>query len=250
MRLPAMAALGFAAYAVFLAATAPASFLAARANAAAPGRIELADPHGTLWSGNARARIRATGGDVLLDRIEWRFLPARLASGRIAFDVTAAGRGLDARAQVARNFGGWEFRDVTARGDAAVLTPLAPMAAAWRPEGSVALSSAAIEWNDTRARGDLRAEWSDAALSISDVRPLGSYRVDMHADGGPAILVVETLSGPLRIAARGTLTPPSALSLSGDARGDGAAAAALEPLLNLIGPRRPDGARTLEIRLN
>src|ERR1700681_1397717 len=158
MRLPAMAALGVAAYAVFLVATAPASFIAARASAAAPGRIDLADTHGTLWSGNARARIRAVGGDVLLDRIEWRFLPARLASGRIAFDVTAAGRGLDARAQAARGFGGWELRDVTARGDAAVLTPLAPMAPAWRPEGSVALSSRAIEWNDTRAQGDLRAE--------------------------------------------------------------------------------------------
>jgi len=62
--------------------------------------------------------------------------------------------------------------------------------------------------------------------------------------------VVATVSGPLRIAAQGTLTTASGLSLSGDARGEGAAAAALEPLLNLIGPRRPDGARALEIRLN
>src|SRR5260221_1121058 len=135
MRLPAMAALGFAAYAVFLAATAPASFLAARANAAAPGRIELADPHGTLWSGNARARIRATGGDLLLDRIEWRFLPARPASGRIPFDVTAAGRGLDPRAQAARGLGAWEVPDFTARGDAAGPDPPAPAGPPGAPRG-------------------------------------------------------------------------------------------------------------------
>jgi general secretion pathway protein N len=250
MRLPAMAALGIAAYAVFLLASTPATFIAARASAAAPGRIELADTRGTLWSGSARARIRVTGGDVLLDRIDWRFLPARLASGRIAFDVTATGRGLEVRSQVARGFAGWELRDVAAHGDAAALTPLAPVIAAWRPEGNVAISSPAIEWNDTRARGDLRAEWNDAALSISEVRPLGSYRIDVHADGGPANVVVATLSGPLRVAAQGTLMPPSALRLSGDARGEGAAAAALEPLLNLMGPRRPDGSRALEIRLN
>jgi general secretion pathway protein N len=250
MRLPAMAALGIAAYAVFLLASVPASFIAARAGAAAPGFVELADTHGTLWSGNARARIRATGGDVLLDRVEWRFLPARLASGRIAFDVAATGRGIDVRSQVARGFAGWELRDVAARGDAAALTPLAPVISAWRPEGRVAVSSPAIEWSDTRARGDLRAEWSDAAVSISEVRPLGSYRIDVHADGGPANVAVATISGPLRISAQGTLAAPSVLRLSGDARGEGAAAAALEPLLNLIGPRRPDGARALEIRLN
>ena len=250
MRMPAMAALGAAAYGIFLVATAPASFIAARASAAAPERIEVTETQGTLWGGHARARIRATGGDVLLDRIEWRLLPARLASGRIAFEVTAAGRGLDARLQVARGFGGWELRDAAARGDASALTPLAPMIAAWRPEGRVAISSAAIEWNETRAQGDLRAEWSDAGLSISEVRPLGSYRIDVHANGGPAKIVVATVSGPLRIAAQGTLTTASGLSLSGDARGEGAAAAALEPLLNLIGPRRPDGARALEIRLN
>src|SRR5450631_573969 len=250
MRLPAMAALGMAAYAVFLLASTPATFIAARASATAPGLIDLADTHGTLWSGSARARIRATGGDVLLDRIEWRFLPARLAFGRIAFDVVATGRGLDVRSQVARGFAGWELREVAARGDVAALTPLAPVIATWRPEGNVAISSTGIEWNDSRARGDVRAEWSDAALSISDVRPLGSYRIDVHADGGPANVAVATISGPLRIAAQGTLMPPCVLRLSGDARGEGAAAAALEPLLNLIGPRRPDGARALEIRLN
>jgi general secretion pathway protein N len=250
MRLPAMAALGAAAYVVFLGATAPASFIAERASAAAPGRIVLTDTQGTLWKGSARARIRAAGGDVLLDRLEWRFLPARLASGRVAFDVSATGRGLDARSQVARGFGGWELRDVAAHGDAAVLTPLAPMIAAWRPEGNVAISSPAIEWNARGARGDLSAEWKDAAVSISDVRPLGSYRIDMHAEGGPAKITLATLAGPLRISGNGTFAPPSGLVLSGDARGEGVQAGTLEPLLNLIGPRRSDGARTLEIRLN
>jgi len=40
----------------------------------------------------------------------------------------------------------------------------------------------------------------------------------------------------------------SAACAAGDARALPAAQAALDPLLNLMGARRPDGARTLEIR--
>lgn len=254
MRLPAMAALGVTAYALFLVATAPASFLAAGASAAAPGRIDLTETHGTLWSGGARGRIRAPGGDVLLDRIEWRFLPARLAAGRLAFAVTAAGRGLDAQAEVARGFTAWEMRAVEAHADASALTPLAPMIAPWRPEGRVAIASSALEWDESRARGDLRAEWKDAVLAVSAVRPLGSYRIDVHAANGPAQVTLATLGGPLLLSGQGTITPPAGLTFSGEARGEARGealqAAALEPLLNLIGPRRADGARALEIRTN
>ena len=45
---------------------------------------------------------------------------------------------------------------------------------------------------------------------------------------------------------------PSSLAaraiVSGEARGEGGEAAALESLLNLMGPRRADGARILELR--
>jgi general secretion pathway protein N len=250
MRLAAMVALGAVAYAVFLVVTAPANFIAARVSAAAPGRIELSGTHGTLWHGTARGRVLAPGGHVLLERIEWRLLPARLLSGRVAFDVSAAARGIDGHAEVGRGFTRWELRDVAVRGEAAALTPLLPLIAAWRPEGSLSLSAPALAWDEHEARGDLRLEWKDAAISISDVRPLGSYRVEAHAQGGPAQLTLTTLGGPLKLSAQGTFTPPSRLSLSGDARAEGPEAKALEPLLDLLGPRRPDGARALELRVN
>lgn len=248
MRTKAMIALGVGAYLVFLVFATPASFLAAQARAAAPGRIEMSEATGSLWSGSARARIAAPGGHLLFDRIEWRFLPARLAAGRIAFDLRAAGHGIVGHGQLARGLTRWELRDVEATGDVESLVPLAPLAATWRPEGTIEISSPALDWDDNDARGDLRAQWRDAALSISEVRPLGSYRLDAHAEGGPARLTISTTSGALRITGQGTFTPPSALALTGEARGEGAQAKALDPLLDLMGPRRPDGARALEIR--
>jgi general secretion pathway protein N len=250
MRAKAMAALGIAAYIVFLVFTTPASFLAARARAAAPGQVEMSEAKGSLWSGSARARIAAPGGHLIFDRIEWRFLPERLMGGRLAFDLKAAGHGLVGRGQLARGFTRWEVRDLTATGEVESLIPLAPLAATWRPEGTLAISTPAMEWDDKEARGTLRAEWKDAAVSLSQVRPLGSYRLDAQADGGPAKLTIATMDGALRIAGQGTFTPPSKLTISGDARAEGAQARALDPLLDLMGPRRPDGARALEIRTN
>jgi general secretion pathway protein N len=250
MRMKAMAALGVAAYVVFLVVATPASFIAARASAAAPGRIELSEARGTLWSGSARARIAGPGGHLIFDRIDWRLVPARLIAGRIAFDVKATGHGLEGQGQIARALTRWEFRDVAARGDVAALTALAPLAAAWRPEGSIAISAPALEWDDSDARGNLRIEWKDAAVSLSEVRPLGTYRIDAHAEGGPAQLTLATIEGPLRISGQGTFSAPGRLTLSGEARAEGPQAVALDRLLEFLGPRRPDGARSLEIRSN
>lgn len=250
MRTQALAALGVAAYAVFMCATMPATFIAARARAAAPGKVDLSEARGSLWSGSARARIAAPGGHLIFDRVEWRLAPARLMAGRIAFDLRAVGHGLEGRGQLGRSITRWELRDLAATGEAELLVPLAPIVATWRPEGTLAISSPALDWNEDDAHGNLRAEWREAAVSLSEVRPLGTYRLDAHAEGAPAKLTLTTLDGPLRITGQGSFTPPSRLTLSGEARGEGAPAKALEPLLDLLGPRRPDGARAVEIRMN
>lgn len=248
MRLRAIAALGIAAYIVFLVGTTPASFVAARVSAALPGRVTLTDTRGTLWAGSARARVIAHGGPVFFDRLEWRLEPSRLAAGRLAFDVRAVARGLDARLQVARGFSGWELRDVAARAESALVTAFAPWLAPWRPEGTLVIASPTMQWDEREARGQLSLEWRDAALSLSEVRPLGSYRLEARAEGGPARLSVTTLDGALKVSGQGTFTLPSRLAFSGEARAEGEQAKALEPLLDFIGARRPDGARALEIR--
>jgi general secretion pathway protein N len=94
-------------------------------------------------------------------------------------------------------------------------------------------------------RGEARAEWKDATLALSPVRPLGTYRAELRGAGGPAKLTVTTVDGALRISGDGTLTAPSRFAFSGEARGNGPQAQALEPLLDLLGPRRADGARAL-----
>ena len=249
MRIPAIAALGIAAYVAFLVATIPASMVAARAAGAVPG-LELSESSGTLWNGAARARLATAGGQVTLDSLHWHFLPAHLASGRLAFDVDASGPGVDAHAAIGRSVGAWELRDGRGQSEAPLAMAIAPWIAPWRPEGALTFAIPSASWDEREARGDATIEWRRAAVALSEVHPLGSYRLVAHADTGPAQVSVTTIEGPLTVSGKGTLTPPHRLAFSGEARGEGDAAKALEPLLDLLGPRRPDGARAVEVRMN
>lgn len=250
MRARAIALTGAIAYAVFLVATIPAGWLAARVDSETSGALRLEDPQGTLWAGHARARVASAAGQLALDEVRWRFAPANLAAGRLAFDLSAAGQGLDVHARIGRGFSDWIAGPATLSLDASLAARALPLLAAWRPEGRIHLDIANLRWSDAgHATGTAHATWDGAMVSLSDVRPLGRYALDAAADHGLAKLTVTTVEGPLRVTGTGTFSPPSRLTFSGEARGDGPDAGALEPLLNLIGPRRADGSRAIELRI-
>ena len=248
MRPGSLALLGAAAYSVFLIATMPARWVAERVMPPGPRSIALQEIEGTIWTGSARAAFGSHSGTFAIDRIEWSFLPSRLLQGRTAYTVIVRGAGFDGRGELARSFGGWSVRELAARADAAVATAFAPYLGAWRPEGSITVASPALAFDNPQVRGDLRVEWSGAATSLSEVRPLGAYRADVVAEGTSARIAVSTLSGPLRVTGKGTLAFPAQLAFSGEARAEPAQAGALQPLLDLIGPRQADGSHAIQWR--
>ena len=227
MRPGSLAILGIAAYSVFLVATMPARWAAER-GLAKPALLALHDIEGTIWHGNAQAAIGGTAGSFAIDRVEWRFLPSRLLQGRAAYDASMKGAGFEARGEIGRTFAGWSVRDLNGRSQAAMAT--AP----------------SLDITGREVRGELRIDWTDAATSLSEVRPLGAYRAEVKADGPAARIVLTTLSGPLRVTGQGQLDFPSRLALTGEARAEGPSAPALQPLLDLMGPRKADGSRAID----
>lgn len=250
MRPLTLAALAAAAYAIFLIALMPASYIAAKLEASTRGGVQVHEARGSLWGGGGRATVATPAGPLALEDLEWRFLPARLVSGRLAFAVTGRSAGFESRAEVARSYSAWEARDVSIEGRAAGAASFMPLIAHWRPEGRLAAKAPLLAWNDREMHGEARLEWREAAVALSEVRPLGSYRVELRGEGARARVALSTLEGPLEVSGQGTITPPSRLAFSGEARARGPAAASLQPLLDLLGPRRADGSRTLQWRLN
>lgn len=245
MRPGSLAIFGIAAYSVFLVATMPASWLAARAS---PGAYEVRAVNGTIWKGDAQAVVRVGAGSFAVDRAEWDFLPSRLLRGRVAYAMSLRGAGFDARYEAGRSLAGWSVRDLAARADAALAAAALPWIGAWRPEGVVSAASPALDITEREVRGELRLDVKGASTALSEVRPLGSYRADVVAEGAAARVNVATVEGALRLSGQGRLEFPSRFAFTGEARGQGANAAALDPLLNLLGPARPDGARAIDWR--
>jgi hypothetical protein len=245
-RILALALLGLLAYGAFLVATLPAEVAVARLQR--PGLLEWSEARGTVWRGSARVRATLPSGALEVDALTWRFAPARLLAARLAFDVEATGPGLEARGELARGLAGIEAREVRARGDARLLALAAPLLGTWRPQGTLTLAAPLLTWDERELRGSARGEWQGATLSLPDPQPLGTYVAEFNADGGPAKVKVSTTEGTLRIAADGAFTPPTRFALRGEARAEGPGAQAIAPLLDLLGPRRPDGARAIDWR--
>jgi general secretion pathway protein N len=225
----------------------PARFAAAELEKRAGNAIHIPEANGTIWHGAARAQVEAGGARITLDNVAWRWLPAELLSGRMAFAIDARSGEAQATGIVARSTALWHARG-SLDAPAAFAATAYPLLATFRPEGRLAVRSDDLSWNEREARGEAVAEWRGAAVALSDVRPLGSYRVKLQADGAAMKLDATTLEGPLRIAGQGTVAPPGSVTFNGEARAEGPNARALDPLLDMLGPKRADGARTLQWR--
>jgi len=247
MRAASLAILGVAAYAAFAVATLPARWALARF-APAPGFVQPRAVEGTIWSGEAQALVQLPAAALSFERIEWSFLPARLVQGRLAYAVVLKGAGFEATGEIGRSLSGWSVRGLAARADAALATAAVPLASAWRPEGTISVDAASLAAGEGGLRGALAARWTGAATALSDVRPLGTYRLAAEADGPGATFTLSTPEGALRLAGKGRIDWPSRIAFTGEARAAGPKAAALAPLLDRLGPARADGSRALEWR--
>lgn len=240
--------LGAIAYAVFLLATLPAAVVAPWVASLSNGQASVSGASGTVWKGSGRVRVSAPGMSFALDEVRWTFWPSRLLAGRAAVSVEAQAGALKAVAEVARSPFAWRIDDLHAQGDASALPTLFPLASAWHPSGTMVAEAAHLTWDGRNATGSASAEWREAALALSAVRPLGSWRATAQGDGRSLKIDLATLAGPLRLAGKGTLALPGRLAFSGEARAEPGRESELKPLLDLIGPRRADGAHALEAR--
>ena len=244
-----VAIVGIPAFAVFMGLTAPASFIGARARDESQGRVHFDDARGTLWSGSMRALVESPGGPIAFERIAWRLVPARLMEGRLAFDVSVDSPDARASVQVLRGWSEWEARNGSAHIDARLLPAFSPLMAAWRPEGAISITADDVRWDERQLHGPVTIEWRDAGVALSEVKPLGGYRLALQGLGATAKIALTTLAGPLEMSGSGEWKLPREVVFTGEARAQGASAAALEPLLNLMGPKRPDAARSIEVRI-
>lgn len=225
---------------------APASWLAAYLASWSASRVQLAQPRGTVWSGNARLVLAESAGSA-----DTSSLPGRVAwnlgweGGALVLRVHA-----DCCMQVPQRVHlepSWRrpvarVEDGVSRWPANVLTGLGAPWNSLQPQGVLQLRTRglSVEWVDgaTLLLGQLELDALAMSSRLSTLRPVGSYRLTVSgvAPAGEPVLRLQTLEGPLRVVGQGAWTG-SGWRFRGEASAEPRDESVLGNLLNMVGRR-------------
>ena len=231
---------------------APAAWLTGAIERATGGRLLLAEPEGTLWSGSALPVLTGGAGSrdaaVLPSRLGWSLAPffggLRL---KLAQDCCVApGLAIELRP-------GWGQLAVTvvpAAGETVGQWPAAwleGLGAPWntlKPGGQLRVATRGLTLRSGKDNGAWQLEGQaeldllQASSRLSTLDPLGSYRIRVAGQpGAPTTLILNTLDGALQLNGTGELGGRNGLRFRGDARAAPGFEPALNNLLNIIGRR-------------
>ncbi len=232
-----------------LAAFMPAAWLAQAVEQACAGRVVLADPRGTAWSGSAQLILAGGSGSrdatLLPGRVQWQLRPGPGGlSARLSADCCTT---QPLNMHLAPRWTGWRLQwdDGRLQWPAALL---AGLGAPWNTvqfEGQFTLATDQLVVERVAGRltiaGQARLDAMQLSSRLSTLRPLGDYQLTLRG-GDIATLQLTTLQGSLKLEGSGQWVG-SRLRFSGEASAAPDREAALSNLLNIIGRR--NGARSI-----
>lgn len=234
-------------YALFLIVQAPAWVLATALDRATGGQASLEIPTGSVWYGHAKALIvQVPGGKTVhLSSLAWAFLPHRLVQGELGFSVTSDDPLALGSTEIAAGFSGLHVRRAKFIVGSSVLLPLVPLLDFVQPAGTLQLQADDLKLVAGHAEGDAVVEWRGAGTKLSQVRPLGDYRINLTSAQDGIRYEVATVNGPLRVEGHGTFVPNGARKFQGTARADPPYQSQLIDLMRLLGRDQGQGVFAL-----
>lgn len=238
-----------------LALFAPARWLADAVTRASGGQVQLVNPRGTIWSG--QADVLLTGGEgsrsasALPEGLSWRLRPAWQGGPALALGLQApccTPNPVELRWSPGLSETTLDVAAFDSRWPAGLLTGLGTPWNTLRLEGVIALKSEGLGLSlasgRARLNGGLDIDALDLTSRLASIRPLGSYRAQLRAeaDGNTARLELTTLRGALLLNGQGQWVG-GRLRFAGDAQAAPGSELALTNLLNIVGRR--DGPRSV-----
>ena len=232
-----------------LVSTAPAALVSGFVARASNGRVSLLDPVGTVWSGTARLAVVNSAQVTGVSTLSWRLEIFKLLGSHAEAEVAFTADALTGQGRVGVGLTGYYLRDLAVTMEAQALSLFYPAATFLNPGGRLVLSVPHLSIRGDSVIGDAELTWHDASMNLSEVKPLGSYRLAVGGEGRLVSLGVTTQSGALVLTGTGTYdVSTGALSFNGEAaaRSHGEA---LRPLLLTFGQAMgSDNVRRISLR--
>jgi len=242
-----IASLAFAGiFCVSLAVMAPASLLSAQLESFSGSRLLLAGTRGTLWDGSGVLLFVNDTQYISLGEYAWQLRPAELLSGGLAFDVRHGEDTSPMRVRYEPLRQAAELSQWHTTLPAQVLAMISPQLRPYQLNGEIELTTESVLFSQNGIAGKAAVDWMQAGSGLTDVYPLGDYRILMEGNGRGLSVQLSTLSGKLRLSGSGQMEPGKGLSFNGTAQAmQGEQQDSLSELLHHVGPEISPGVFSL-----
>lgn len=240
---------GIGLYAASLIVTAPAGMMEWMLPRLTNNRILLVQPEGGLWHGKARNLMfkTADGGLRSMGSVNWEILFLPLLKLELAARVEVVDGQNNSSGFIAAGFGKLRLRQMRATLPVSLLTEFMPTWQTWGPNGALNFRTEAFTISQQGVLGTAELEWRNASLGLSQVNPLGDYRLNIQSDQKMAQISVSTISGVLHLVGKGEWSKSDGLSFRGTALGDPSRKAELRNFLRLLGSEQSNDVYQIAI---
>jgi general secretion pathway protein N len=225
-----------------LIAFAPASLMGSILERSSGGMLTLAQTKGSLWQGSGVALLRQKSSYQMLGSYRWH-----LKVFSAAFQVQA-GEATPMTVRYVPFTGRINVDNLHLTLPASIISIAAPQLGPYQLMGTFEASSDHLMLNAGGMDGQINVDWLHAASALSEIRPLGDYRIALQGNGAALDAQLSTLSGKLQLDGKGTFDTTNGMRFTGTAQAaPGAPETELNELLHHIGPEIRPGVFTLAL---
>lgn len=225
-----------------LIAFAPASLMGSVLERASNGMLTLAQTKGSLWQGSGIALLRQKTNYQVLGSYRWHL---KIFSAALQVQ---AGEATPMTVRYIPFAGRLNVDHLRVTLPASIISVAAPQLGPYQLQGTFDASSDHLTLSGSGVDGKINVDWLHAASALSEIRPLGDYRVVLQGKGKGLDAQLTTLSGKLQLDGKGSFDITNGMRFSGTAQAaPGAAKEELNELLHHIGPEIRPGVFALAL---
>lgn len=237
-----LACLFVSVFCISLCIFAPASLMGYVLERASGGKLALAQTTGSLWQGAGMAILRQKNQQQLLGSYQW---DVHLFSLSVQVQTGAS---MPMTVHYTPMSGHIDIDHPQLSLPVSALEIAAPQLAPYQLQGTLEMRSDHLRLDAAGMKGQITVDWLRAASGLSQIKPLGDYRILLQGSDSGLNGKLSTLSGKLQLTGEGSFDKASGMHLNGTAQAaPGAAADELNELLHHIGPEVSPGVYTLAL---
>ena len=228
----------------------PSTWIDAALQRASQGTLAMTGTTGTFWRGEGSLQALLPGGEaVTLVPVSWTIAPGELLALKLHINAQST-RDNKPVLNATLGLGETYIQEAKLGLPAALLGVLSPTLRAADLSGQLALQVNDLRFDRSHAAGKARAYWKAAGSSLSRVRPLGNYLLDLNGQGNGLDFHLTTLRGPLTLTGSGGWRPGKSPDIRVTAVPEESARQDLAPLLRMMGREINPGTYQLTIDRN